>query len=210
MGNETLPFSPPFRSSRTTGPISWSFGHKYRGLQTAYRCFSRSVNTLSTTVRGGSYRDPASRGQPPARSALIGSRGLAHHRATLAHLCYRTLGSGGQKGVIGQQGHELKAKPDHLFCHRGRPAVNSRMDAMALCACHDGLDSAYDDRVCRHAGGSAAKRDRQIVRADVDRVETRDAQDVVEILDRLPGLDHRHCDHRIVGVFEVIRSPKPG
>src|SRR6267142_1311075 len=46
-----------------------SLGLKYRGLQTAYRCFSRSVNTLSATVRGGSYRDPASRGQPPARSA---------------------------------------------------------------------------------------------------------------------------------------------
>lgn len=39
-------FFPPFRSSRRTEPIDWSFGHKTWGWQTAYRCFSQSVNTL--------------------------------------------------------------------------------------------------------------------------------------------------------------------
>jgi hypothetical protein len=58
--------------------------------------------------------------------------------------------------------------------------------------------------------GFKPERDRQIGRADVDRVDAGDGEDVVEVADGFDGLDHRDEGDAVAGPVEVVRAPHAG
>ncbi len=50
----------------------------------------------------------------------------------------------------------------------------------------------------------AAQREREVVGPDIDRIQPLHREDIVEIVQRLPGFDHGKGEHRIVGMLGVI------
>ena len=72
--------------------------------------------------------------------------------------------------------------------------ARSRMWSMA-CA-------AFGSRIVEHR--AAAQRQRQVARADVDRVQPFHRQDRVQVVQRLRGLDHREGDDGVVGMLRVV------
>ncbi|MNT02094.1 hypothetical protein D3C72_1365820 [compost metagenome] len=66
------------------------------------------------------------------------------------------------------------------------------------------LDGLCHGRVDVVEGRPAAKRERQVGRADIDTVEPVDRQDLVQVFQPLPGLDHRQHHHGAVGVLRVV------
>src|SRR5437773_1827549 len=115
-------------------------------------------------------------------------------------------GLGGQEAAVAGERDELVARGDHLQrVGRGR-VVDARDDAVALARLDDSLLGFHDGRVGLVEARLAAERQRQVRGADIDRINTGDRQDRVDVLHGLGRLDHRHDDQVVVGVVAVVAA----
>ena len=82
--------------------------------------------------------------------------------------------------------------------------MDAGLDAVPLAAVEHLFQRRHHPFVGLVAARRIAIRDRQVDWADIDRVEPLDRQDLVEIVDRLGGLDHAEGDDDVVGLGVVV------
>ena len=89
----------------------------------------------------------------------------------------------GEEAAVAGKRDELIAGRDHLERVRGGAVVDARDHAVPLARLDDPLLRLDDGRIGLVEPGLAAERQAQVRRADVDRVHSGHAQDLVEVLE---------------------------
>ena len=113
-------------------------------------------------------------------------------------------------GVAGSQCERVAGDGDHAepllaADRRDRSAgVDARYHAVPLAGGDDRGEGIVEHWLAVVVARLEAEADRQVSRTDVDRVDAGDGEDLVEVGDRLSGLDHRDRRHMGVGPGAVV------
>src|SRR3954452_11259768 len=144
-----------------------------------------------------------------AREASVHRPGLFAARLGAAgRLEVRDQRSAHRQGVTRDSDHPEPLFEPPLDQRRGR--VDPRHDAGVATTLDDGGKRVVELAVAVVVAGLEAEGDRQVGRPDVDRVDARYGQDVVQVADRLDRLDHRDQGDAVTCPIEVVRSTHPG